>query len=90
MRVERILYHPEFVTELQKLPELIQRRAVKAEEVFRENPLHPSLRLHRLHGRLVGSWSISVNMKIRILFTRQESGDIVFYSIGRHAIYKKV
>ena len=88
MRVSRIIYHPDFVKELRELETSIQLRAIKTEDLFRDNPLHSSLRLHQLSGKLQGSWSISVNMKVRILFVRQENGDIVFYSIGRHAIYK--
>lgn len=88
MLVKTILYHPKFVQEFRALDVTLQERAGKIEKIFRSNPLHPSLRLHPLKGRLQGSWSISVTMKVRIIFTRLENGDIVFYSIGHHDIYR--
>ncbi len=88
MIVTTISYHPKFVTELRRLPKQLQLRAVKSEELFRTNPLHPSLRLHPLKGVLKGSWSISITTKVRIIFTRLDGGEVVFYSIGHHDIYQ--
>ncbi|MEI7741175.1 MAG: type II toxin-antitoxin system mRNA interferase toxin, RelE/StbE family [bacterium] len=88
MVVKTILYHPKFVQEFQKLDSMIQKRAAKTESMFRNNPLHPSLRLHQLSGELKESWSISVTMNIRIIFKRMDNADIVFYSIGAHDIYR--
>ncbi len=88
MLVKEILYHPKFIPELLRLSLSVQKRAIKTEQLFRQNPLHPSLRLHPLQGKLKGTWSISVTMGVRILFTRLDDGKIVFYSIGSHDIYK--
>ncbi|MEK7655514.1 MAG: type II toxin-antitoxin system mRNA interferase toxin, RelE/StbE family [Patescibacteria group bacterium] len=88
MVVKAIFYHPKFVSEFRKLPDEIKNRAIKTEALFRQDPLHPSLRLHGLKGNLIGSWSISVTMKVRIIFKRMANGDIVFYSIGKHDIYQ--
>ncbi len=90
MIVQTILYHPKFVEEFQQLPKVVQERAIKTERLFRANPLTPSLRLHGLQGKLKGSWSISVTMKVRIIFKRMENGDIIFYSIGHHDIYRSL
>lgn len=90
MVVKTILYHPAFVEEFRALPQEIQKRAIKTERLFRSNPLYPSLRLHGLQGRLKGSWSISVTMNVRIIFKRMKNGDIVFYSIGKHDIYRSL
>ena len=76
-----------FIKELRKLPKEIIKIAIRKEEVFRDNPLHPSLRLHELHGKLSGIWSISISGGYRILFERMENGDILFISIGKHDIY---
>ena len=35
--------------------------------------LPPSNRLHKLKGKLVGLWSVSINMKYRITFTFESS-----------------
>lgn len=70
------------------LPKTIQKKAFKVEKLFRENPFHPSLRLHKLKGKLEGLWSISVDRKNRIIFKPLENGLILFISIGMHAIYE--
>lgn len=88
MVVKKILYHPAFLRELRQLDWQDQRRAIRIEALFRRNPLHPSLRLHGLKGKLRTLHSISVTMRIRIIFKRMENGDIIFLSIGQHDIYR--
>ena len=88
MVVHHISYHPTFVSEFKKLSVADQDRAATAEERFLNNPLHPSLRLHPLKGRLVGFFTLSVTRKVRIIFVRRENGEIVFISIGHHDIYQ--
>lgn len=90
MVVENILYHPKFVRDFKRLHTNDQQRAVKMERVFKTNPLHPSLRLHSLKGKLAGLYSISVTMRIRIIFKRMDNGDIIFLSIGQHDIYRSL
>ncbi len=88
MIVKEIHYSKRFVKELKRLPEDIISIAIKKEEIFKDNPLHPSLRLHELHGKFQGIWSISLTQNYRIIFERMPNGDILFISIGRHDIYK--
>lgn len=47
------------------------------------NPNHPSLRLHKIHTNTKDSWSISVDMKTRIIFVYTEYG-ILLVGIGTH------
>jgi plasmid maintenance system killer protein len=54
------------------------------------NPQHPSLRLHRLSGKLDGVYSVSINLSYRItlemLITEQE---IIPINVGDHdAVYR--
>ncbi len=90
MIVRTIVYSSVFVKELRKLPSYIASIACKKETLFRLNPLHPSLRLHPLRGRLEGLWSISLNSSYRIIFEREPNGDILFISVGKHDIYKNL
>lgn len=49
------------------------------------NPNHPSLRLHKLKGSLAEFYSISINLKYRILidfFIREDQ--IILIDIGNH------
>ncbi len=90
MIVDSIQYSSRFKKRLQKLPEDIVEIAIKKEKIFKVNPLHPSLRLHQLHGGLNNLWSISLSKNYRIIFKRQKNGDILFVSIGKHDIYKNL
>ena len=66
--------HPELVRQYQKTLELLEI-----------DPLHPSLRLHKLQGRLDDLSSISINMSYRILLYFEVQGeDIVLVDIGSH------
>lgn len=51
---------------------------------------HPSLRRHKLSGRLSGLSSVSVNMSYRITLELMiQDGDIVLINIGSHdEVYK--
>ena len=88
MIVKEIHYTSRFTKKLNKLPIHIARQAIKKETLFKENPLHPSLRLHELHGKLKNKWLISITGNYRIIFERQKNGDILFLSIGSHDVYK--
>ncbi len=90
MQVKEIHYNDEFKRQFLILPKGLQKKACKKEILFRENPFHPSLRLHKLKGKLQTLWSISVDMKHRIIFKPIEDGNILFISIGMHAIYDKL
>ena len=73
-----------FISDSQKL----EKRNKKLKESIRKtlyylqvNPGHPSLRLHKLAG--MNTYSISVNMSIRIVFGRV-GDDIHLLCIGTH------
>lgn len=52
-------------------------------EVLLVNPRQKSLRLHKINLRGDQAWSISVDMKIRVLFIYSEDG-IILVNIGTH------
>lgn len=88
MTVDKIYYSSDFIFQYKRLSELIQKKAIKTEILFRNNPLHPSLRLHQLQGKLNGLWSISLSQNYRIIFSCGNDGAILFISIGKHDLYK--
>ncbi len=87
MIVKQIFYSSDFVKQFRKLSDPIQQLAIKKEQIFKNNPLHPSLRLHGLKGHLKGLFSISLTLNYRIIFKRKPNGDIIFVSIGTHDLY---
>ena len=62
---------------------------VKTLELLELNPNHPSLRLHRLSGKLEGLQSMSINLKYRITIEIIiTESDIVLINVGDHdAVY---
>ena len=89
MQVKSIHTNKAFIKQFKALPKEIQVKAVKTEKLFRANPFHPSLRLHKLKGNLQHLWSLSINRKYRIMFEALEDGVILFVSIGLHSIYEE-
>jgi addiction module RelE/StbE family toxin len=90
MIVTKIKYSTKFIKQFKKLPINIKRKVTIKEGLFKKNPLHPSLRLHELHGNLKNTWSISVDKNYRIVFERMDDETISFYSIANHDIYKNL
>ena len=70
--------HPSFIDKYQKTIELLE-----------SNPQHPSLRLHKLEGRLSECHSVSINLSYRIvLYFLMVDNVIVPVDIGDHdAVY---
>lgn len=66
--------HPEIRSQYQKTLELLEL-----------NPHHPSLRLHRLQGRLAALSSVSINMSYRIVLEILiQDNDIILIDVGHH------
>jgi mRNA-degrading endonuclease YafQ of YafQ-DinJ toxin-antitoxin module len=67
-----------------KYPELLKQYE-KTLQLMELNPTHPSLRLHKLEGRLSDYYSISINMTYRITidFIINEK-EIIPVNIGKH------
>ena len=87
MIIKKVFYGSDFIKQFRKLPDPINQLAIKKEQIFKNNPLHPSLRLHGLKGSLNGLFSISLTLNYRIIFKRKPNGDIIFVSIGTHDLY---
>lgn len=89
MNIKEIHYNEDFKKQFLNLPKEIQKKACEKEKLFKINPFHPSLRLHKLKGKLNELWSISIDLKYRIIFNPLENGIILLVSIGLHSIYEK-
>lgn len=70
-----------------KNKQLIQK-AGKQLNLFRENHLHPSLRVHKLSGKLNNFWSMSVDKNYRMLFMIEDE-EAYFFDFGTYdQVYK--
>jgi addiction module RelE/StbE family toxin len=66
--------HPDILKQYQKTLELLEL-----------NPIHPSLRLHKLQGRMRGLSSVSINIRYRIVIQFYiEEDEIILVNIGTH------
>ena len=69
-----------------KLEKLIEKQV----KLFEDNPKHPSLRTHKITKGEQDSWSISINMSIRMTYILLDSQTALFVAIGTHEeVYKK-
>lgn len=67
-----------------KLPQAIQRKAVKKTEQFKNNPFHLSLRTEKLHPKHHEVWSFRVDKVYRIIFKFTVKNHAEFRYIGHH------
>ena len=66
--------HPEIISQYEKTLKLLE-----------VNPNHPSLRLHKLHGKLSELYSVSINISYRICIDFIiEEDKIIPIDIGTH------
>lgn len=57
----------------------------EAVSIFTENPFHPSLRTHKLSGKLKEMWSFSIEYDISVIFQFEENKTkAIFTDIGAH------
>ncbi len=63
----------------------LRQRYFKTLLLLEQDPLHPSLRLHPMRGRLTGLHSVSISMRYRITLELElREQEIVFVNIGSH------
>jgi addiction module RelE/StbE family toxin len=84
----KIFYTKKFEREYKKITKEIKLKVESREKIFRKNPHTPSLKTHKLSGELGDFWSFSVDFNYRIIFEFIDDGNVFFYSIGNHDIYK--
>ena len=84
-----IVFYPRFERSYKRLDSQIRKIAGERIAVFERNPLDKRLRTHRLHGKLKGIWSFSVDARLRILFVflDKEHSSVAFIDIGTHRLY---
>jgi addiction module RelE/StbE family toxin len=83
----QILYSSKFEKQYRKLPESIKDLAEEKEQIFRNNQFDIFLKTHKLHGKLAGYYSFSINNKYRIIFSYDNKDIVRFHYIGTHDIY---
>jgi len=69
---------------IKKHPEVLAKY-IKMIELLEIDPYHPSLRLHKLQGKLRVYYSVSINMKYRVVIDFiLKDNEIIPIDIGNH------
>lgn len=84
----QINYTTHFAKHFQKLPQRIKLKAYNQEQKFRKSPLDPSLKTHKLSGKLSPYYSFSITYEYRIMFSFETDESVTFIDVGTHEIYK--
>lgn len=83
-----VMYAPEFVRLYEKLDPALKEEVKEKIVLFKDRSNHKTLKVHKLHGRLRGRQSFSVNYKFRIVFEYISKDVAVLKTIGDHDVYK--
>ena len=73
--------------EIIKIRQRDKKLAIRIEKqilLFEENSKHPSLRTHKLSGKLQEMWTISITMNIRMAYILLDQNTALFVKIGTH------
>ncbi len=88
MKIKTVYYSTQFKKSLKKYAKGRKNLIKKRINLFLEDPFHPSLKTHKLKGKLKGLYSFSVDYNLRILFEFIEEDTVGFIDIGTHSIYR--
>ena len=82
----RIIVSKQFTKSYRTFSTKKRQKITKVIAQFRDNPHHPSLRNHALHGQFKGLRAISVDRDMRIIF-RETGGyvEVLFLQVGGHS-----
>ncbi len=81
----KIDYHKNFQKAFKKLDKKLQNKVIEAISIFQVDARHPSLKNHRLKGRMNGKSAISVTGDLRIVFREFEDYTLVLMlDVGTH------
>lgn len=84
-----IEYSSHFGRAYKKLSLELQRKAERAERLFRKNPFDLKLNTHKLKGKLKSWWSFSIDYHNRIAFAFVKGrSSVLFLDVGDHDIYR--
>ena len=80
-----IRYHKHFTKAFLKLSPKIRKKVKETIDVFQNNPHHPQLDNHALHGKDQGKQAISAGGDLRIVFEEDGNYEIVtLLRVGTH------
>ena len=83
----KIRFSPDFIRLLKKIKrtdKALTDQINKQLKLFQLQPQHPSLRTHKLSGKMKNRWSISLSRSFRMIYILLEKDEAHFIAIGTH------
>jgi mRNA-degrading endonuclease YafQ of YafQ-DinJ toxin-antitoxin module len=82
-----IKYSHSFLKKVSRLEDPLIEEIRDRLELLKNEKNHQQLKVHKLHGRLMGSFSFYINYKVRVIFEYSSKNEIVLEDVGGHDIY---
>ncbi|MCF7905843.1 type II toxin-antitoxin system mRNA interferase toxin, RelE/StbE family [Candidatus Gracilibacteria bacterium] len=82
--IKKIRYSSRFIRSYKKLPISTQNIIKGKLKVLSQDTFAPSLKTHKLKGRLYPCYSFSVQKDMRVIFRITKTGEIHLANIGTH------
>jgi len=83
-----IVYTDSFKKSYKMLSQKLKKRVALKECTFKDEPFYPSLKTHKLHGKMKDFWAFSINYDYRIVFKFMNDGSVRFDDVGTHKLYE--
>jgi len=81
----KIAIHKNFEKQYKKLNQKEKERFKKKRNIFLENPFHPILNNHELHGKYKGRRSIKITADLRVIYEIIKKDIVLFLTIDTHS-----
>ena len=85
-----VVYKPIFVRQYKKIQKALQQEVKEKIGLFQKDPSHSFLKVHKLHGKLRGFYSFSVNYEYKIVFEYETKQRASLLVVGNHDVYKDI
>lgn len=84
----QVNYKQTFIKQFDEFESDLQIETIEKIELFKNLQNHEQLKVHKLHGKMKGKYSFSVNYRFRIIFLYISKKEVALLAVGDHEIYK--
>ncbi len=81
----KIFLHKNFTKKYEKLNQKTKDKFKEKRDIFLQNPFHPILQNHELHGKYKGCRSIKITADLRVIYETIKKDIILFLTIDSHS-----
>jgi len=81
----KIFLHKNFAKKYKKLNQKEKEKFKEKRNIFLQNPFHPILNNHELHGRYKGYRSIKITADLRVIYEVIKKDVVLFLTIDSHS-----